>query len=394
MTFFAEFRTVMLISILTVKDRLGSSLVSIAAISLVVVVLQSFLSLGAGLTQAVHSTGSDAVAVILQAGAQSEVNSSVSIEQKRILHESPGLVQQGGKSLLSPELYVVVRHTQQEPDLEVNIPIRGMEQYGVSLRSETTILEGRMFQPGLTEIVVGRGVSQKYHGFEVGKSIRLGPVEWLVVGIFEDGGSVFESEIWADMNVVQNAFRRDAAIQVVRAGLLKEGEVAIVRDFIDKDPRLNLTVDTEKNFYREQSQGLSIFISYLAWPLALLMSIGALAGALNTMYVSVQRRSNEIAILRAIGYRGVSLFACVLTESIILALVAAMVGNIIVIYLFDGYDASTLGGNFTQVVFQMEMTRAIFLEGTIFAVCLGIVGGIPPGLRAARSSLVRLLNQK
>ena len=256
------------------------------------------------------------------------------------------------------------------------------------MRRGIRISAGRMFRTGTAELVVGRGVSKQFKGFELGRTIRLASQTWTVVGEFDAGGSVFESEIWADVNLLQGLYQRGSSVQTVRARMVSADRLKGLQDFTEADPRLKLDVKAESDYYTAQSRGLSDLILYLGWPLAIAMSFGALAGALNTMYAAVDARMREIATMRAIGFGGTAAFVGTMVESLLLSVIGGVLGAIGAYLLFDGVSAATLGSNFTQVVFALKLTPALVLQGIFLAVVIGLAGGIFPAWRAARVPLL------
>jgi putative ABC transport system permease protein len=245
-----------------------------------------------------------------------------------------------------------------------------------------------MFTPGSNEVVVGKGLLSEFQGFELGSSPTFGNARWPVVGVFEAGGSVFESEIWADLPVVQSLFKRNNVFQTVRARLESAAALDTLKRYSDDDPRLKLDVKSEAAYFAEQAQNTSMLIEKLGWPLAIAMALGALAGALNTMYSSVAARAVEIATLRAIGFGGFPAFVGTLTESLILAAIGGVVGAAATYLLFDGFTTSTMGASFTQVVFSFKLTPSLIGQGVLLALIVGLIGGLFPAIRAARMPIV------
>ena len=231
-------------------------------------------------------------------------------------------------------------------------------------------------------------------GFDVGKTLRLGQSTWTVVGVFEDGGTVRESELWADVGVVQSAFNRLNFFQTFRARLSSPSQFAAFKAYVDADPRLKLSVQTEADYFAEQGKRSGGLISTLGWPLAIIMAIGALAGALNTMYSSVAARGTEIATLRAIGFGGIPTFAGTLAEALVLALIGGVVGTAAAALIFHGFTAKTLSSNFTSVVFTFQVTPALCVTALMLALIVGLLGGIFPAIRAARLPIVGMLGEQ
>jgi putative ABC transport system permease protein len=245
-----------------------------------------------------------------------------------------------------------------------------------------------MFSPGSNEIVVGKALIREFQGFDLGQTVKFGTSQWTVVGLFEAEGSVFESEIWADLAVVQSLFRRNNVFQTVRVRLDGPSALAPLKSYVENDPRLKLDVKTEAQYFADQAAQTSDLIQKLGWPLAIAMAFGALAGALNTMYSSVAARATEIATLRAIGFGAFPAFAGTLIESLVLAVIGGAVGAVATYLIFDGFSASTLGASFTQVVFNFALTPALTAQGIILALVVGLIGGLFPAIRAARMPIV------
>jgi len=256
------------------------------------------------------------------------------------------------------------------------------------LRPRAKIIAGRMFTPGRNEIVVGRAARDQFAGLDLGAEVAFGKTRWRVVGVFAADGAVYESELWADARIVQTLFRRGSTYQVLRVKLAKAGDVAPIQAYIEADPRLNLDVKTEADYYAGQAKPMVRFIRYIGYPVAVIMGLGALAGALNTMYTSVAARQREIATLRAIGFGGFATFVGTLIESMVLAVLGGLLGCIAAYLFFDGLTASTLGQSFTQVVFDLHVSARLVEQGLMLALAVGVTGGIFPAWRAARMPIL------
>jgi putative ABC transport system permease protein len=306
----------------------------------------------------------------------------LSREQLALIETAPGLLERDGASLVSGELYVVVDGTKKSSGTKANLPLRGLGPAGVAIRAPA-ITAGRMFIPGRNELIVGEALLREFNGFEPGSMLRFGATQWTVVGVFSTGG-VFDSEIWSDLGGVQNQFNRGSSVQSVRAKLINPQAIEILRSFADQDPRLTVDIISERRYYAEQSERTSDLILVLGWPLSIAMSLGALAGALNTIYLSVSARSRDIATVRAIGFSGFSAFCGTLAESLFLSAVGGLLGALVALVFFDGLSASTLGGNFTQVVFNFSLSSDLFIQGLWLALLIGLIGGFFPAIRAAR----------
>ncbi len=377
------------INLMSISQRRWLSLSTVIAIALVVVVLLAFLAMANGFQRTIAGSGADDIAIVLRAGSQAEINSTVSRDQVRLIEDGPGIARgPDGKPLVSPELYLVVDGVKRSTQTKANLPLRGIGAQGANLRKGVTIAEGRMFSPGSNEIVVGKALLREFDGFDLGSTVAFGTTRWTVVGVFDAGGSVFELEIWADLPVVQSLFNRNNIFQTVRARLVSPAAVNELKTYSDNDPRLKLDVKSENAYFAEQASQTTDLIQMLGWPLAIAMAFGALAGALNTMYSSVAARATEIATLRAIGFGGFPAFVGTLAESLLLAAIGGLLGAAATYLIFDGITASTLGGNFTQVVFDFKLSPALIAEGVGLALIVGLIGGLFPALRAARLPIV------
>ncbi len=369
-----------------IAGRTGQALASVLGITVVVAVMIAFLSMAEGFERTVAGAGSTDLAVIMRTSAGAELNSVIGLSQIKIIADAPGVARdENGLPMISPELYVITDGIKRATGLSVNIPLRGMEPVGITIKKNLEIVAGRAFEPGRNELMVGVAANREFAGLELGQSVRLGPSEWEVVGIFSTGGSVFESEIWADAKLVQDVFRRGSSYQIMRVKLDGETGLEELNAFLEADPRLNsLSAKTEARYYAQQSEPLSNMIKYLGYPLAITMALGALAGALNSMYSSVAARTREIATIRALGFGGFSTFIATLLESVILSVIGGFLGVITAFLFFDGMGAATLGTSFTQVVFALHVSPGLVMNGLILAVTVGLAGGFFPALRAAR----------
>lgn len=382
-SFVSQALAVITMNIRSLPQRIWMSSATLVAVAIVIAVLLAFLAMVNGFQKTVEGTGSDAFAVFMRAGSQAEINSVLLRDQINLAELAPGIVRDDQGPVVSGELYVIVDAKKRDTQTKVNIPLRGISTRGLDVRKGFELVEGRMFKPGKNELVVGRSVLQRFTGFELGKTIRLGKTEWSVVGVFAADGSVFGSEIWADVKTVQSQFNRGNSVQILRAKLEMPGELAAIKTYLENEPQLNLEVKTEKAYYAEQSAAMNGVIK-MGWFLAIAMALGALAGALNTMYTSVDQRSKEIATLRAIGFSGASAFIGTLFESLVLAVIGGLCGAFIAMFFFDGLTTSTVSGNLTQIVFDFQISASNVADAVILALFIGFVGGFFPALRAAR----------
>ncbi|OLF72388.1 peptide ABC transporter permease [Maricaulis sp. W15] len=375
---------VTLLNLRSIPQRAGLSLATIISIALVTGVLLGFLAMSNGFRATLQGTGSESVAVMLRAGSQAELNSGLSSDQVRLIEEAPGIARDAdGTALVSGELFVIADGIKRSSQTEANLPLRGVGEQALRLREGFELVEGRMFETGTNELVVGEAVLREFSGFELGETIRLGPNEWVVVGIFSTGGSVFDSEIWADIAVIQNLYNRGTGVQSIRARLTSPEAIEELRAYEENEPRLNLDIQSETDFFSGQAGGTAVLIEFIGWPLAIVMAIGALAGAWNTMYSSVDTRMREIATLRAIGFSGFAAAVGTMVESLVLAAIGGLVGAGAVYLLFNGISASTLGSGFTQVVFSFAVTGGSVIAGMVMAIIIGFLGGLVPAIRSA-----------
>ena len=377
------------INLKSMPQRLWLSLSTITAVALVVMVLLSFLAMANGFRRTIEGAGAPDVAVVLRGGSEAELNSVVTRDQVRLIEEGPGVARgPDGRPLVSAELFVTVDGIKRSTGTKANLPLRGIGAEGAALRREISLVAGRMFNPGSDEIVVGQALLREFQGFELGQTVTFGSSRWTVVGVFSAGGSVFESEIWADLAVVQSLFKRNNTFQTVRVRLRDAAALGELKAYADGDPRLKLDVKSEAEYFASQAARTSDLIQKLGWPLAIAMALGALAGALNTMYSSVAARAVEIATLRAIGFGGFPAFVGTLTESLVLAAIGGAIGAAATYFIFDGFSASTLGAGFTQVVFSFRLSPQLIGQGILLALVVGLIGGLLPAFRAARMPIV------
>ena len=364
--------------------RWGAALVAVVGIAGVVTVLVGTLAMSQGFRAALDFAGSEDVAVIVRSGSDAELSSTLSGDEVRAVVDGRGIARPGGVPVVSPEVYVLVDLPMRSTGTAANVPFRGVGPNAGAVRDRFRIVEGRMFSPGLYEVVVGRGAAGQFRGLQVGQSVRFGSLEWRVVGHFEDGGSVSESEVWGDVHVLQGVYDRGNAFQSVRARLERRGDAATLAESLRADPRVNVAVRTERAFYAEQSQVMVTLVTTVGTVIAVLMGIGAVFGAVNTMYSAVAARTREIATLRALGFGAVPVVISVLVEAALLGLAGGLLGSALAHLAFNGVQASTLNfQTFSQLTFAFRVTPTVLATGVGYAVALGLVGGLLPALRAA-----------
>ncbi|KAF1711501.1 hypothetical protein CSC70_06270 [Pseudoxanthomonas kalamensis DSM 18571] len=378
------------IGIASLPQRWGASSVIVVGIAGVVGVLVAMLAMGEGFSATLKQTGSEDTAIVLRGGSQAETNSVITRDQVPLLSTLPGIAKDAdGHAVLSPELSQVVNLPTAGSGEDANAQFRGINEAAWAVRPKVKIIEGRKFEPGLREIVVGQGAKGQYRGLDVGKTLRLGNQDWTVVGVFASGDA-HDSELWTDTETLASAYSRPAFQSVT---VRTEGKAGFdqFKAAVDGDPRLKLDVLTTSDYYTKQSSGLTALIRILGTVIGTIMAIGAVFGALNTMYAAVAGRAREIATMRAIGFRGLPVVVAVMLETMLLALLGGLLGGLVAWVVFNGYSVATLGANFSQVMFEFKVTPALLWGGLKWALAIGLVGGLFPALRAARLPITTAL---
>jgi putative ABC transport system permease protein len=394
MNWFAQTLAVTGVTLRSISQRLGSSVVAIVGIAGVVIVFTAVLSIAEGFRAAMQGTGDPQTVIVLRAASDTEMTSGLGGEDARLITEAPGLEQGPEGAHASPELFVIVGHPLKRSGTDANVPLRGLTPVALKVRSKVRIVEGRMFNPGTNEIVVGRAASGQFQGLTVGAPVRWGDSSWQVVGIFDAGGSVAESELWCDAKVLQSAYRRGNSYQSVYARLASVDSFQTFKDALTTNPRLQVTVIREPEYYAQQSQVLQTVIRSVGFGIAFLMGLGAVFGALNTMYSAVANRTREIATFRALGFGSSPVVVSVLVEAVVLSIAGGLVGGSLAWIAFDGYQTATMNWqSFSQVAFAFKVTPGLLANGMLFAVIMGLIGGFFPAIRAARMPVVTALRQ-
>ena len=365
--------------------RLGTSLVAVVGIGGVVAVLVALLSMGEGFRAALELSGRDDVALILRGGSSDELSSGLGREQVNVIEAAPGIVRDARGAVASPEFYTIVDLPMRSTGTSANVPFRGVTARAPEVRERFRIVAGRMFEPGKDEVIVGRGAFAQFGNVDLGRVVTWGSHQWRVVGVFEAGGSVSESEVWTDLTVLQGVYRRGNSVQVVRVQLTSPAAIDELERWLDADPRIDASVRSEREFYADQSRILVTMIRYVGTTIAVLMGIGAVFAALNTMYSAVSSRTREIATLRALGFGTTPVIASVLLEAVTLGLLGGVLGGLFVFLGLNGYQASTLNwASFSQITFAFTVTPGLLVTGLGYSLILGLVGGLLPAVRAAR----------
>ena len=378
------------IGISSLPQRWGASSVIVVGIAGVVGVLVAMLAMGEGFKATLNRTGSDDSAIILRGGSQSETNSVITRDQVPLISSLAGIAKgSDGKPLVSAEASQVINLVTRSDGTDANAQMRGVSDSGWALRPKIKLVEGRRFNPGMRELVVGKGAQGQYVGLDVGKQIELANQQWTIVGAFESGDS-HDSELWADTETLSSTYQR-TSFQSVTAKLAGKDGFQKLKAAMAADPRLKLDVQTTRDYYGKQSEGLTKVIAILGTVVGTIMAIGAVFGALNTMYAAVAGRAREIATMRALGFRGLPVVVAVMLETMLLALLGGILGAAVAWLLFNGYSVSTLGSNFSQVMFQFRVSPELVWNGMKWALGIGLVGGLFPALRAARLPVTEAL---
>lgn len=373
-----------------IRNRVGTSMVIVVGIACVVAVLIGMLSMSRGFERTLKGTGSDDRALLLSAGVLAELSSGIGPDALPLVRTLPGIRKGAdGQPLVSAEVMVIteLRKEVASKQASVNVALRGVEAAGLEMRPEVKLVEGRLFQRGLREVIAGRQATRQFEGVQVGNVLHFRGSDWTVVGIFESGGDAHESELWTDADTARGAFGRPGASSLL-VQLESADRLAPLKDAVTSDPRLRIDVQSERAYFTGQSQNFTQQIGILTTVVATLMAFGALFGALNTMYSAVATRRVEIATLRAIGFSGLPVVVSVLAEAVALALLGGLAGAAVSYLLFNGMTVSTLGQNFTQIAFSFAVTPDLLARGLVWSVAIGLFGGLFPAVRAARLPIV------
>lgn len=393
-SFLRQCRAVARYNLETIRERRGVSAVAVFGIAGVVGVLVAVLSIAAGFRSVVAGQARDEVAVVLRSGSTGESVSILSRPEMDAIAEAPGVARGAAGALVSPELSVIIDRKKIGAGTDANVPLRGVEAAAFEVRDDVEIVEGRRFEPGRNEVIVGQGAAVSFEGLLVGDRLEVGRSTWEIVGRFA-GGGVSESEIWTDTRMLQQAYQRGNSYNVAFVRLTDAAAFAGFEAALSDDPRLNVGAQPETEFRAAQSRPMEMFISVLGWIIVSMMSAGAVFAALNTMYAAVSTRSREIATLRALGFSRLPVVFSVIVESLVFALLGALVGGGASFLLFDGFRAATINfASFSQVAFAFEVTGELLGQGITLALVIGALGGLFPAISAARRSVVGSLREQ
>ncbi len=382
------------VGLATIPQRLGSSSVVIIGIAGVVGVLVALLAMGEGFQATLKQTGTDDTVLVMRAGANAELNSVLMHDAVVQIEQTPGILKDAkGQPIVSPELVVVASLPRKGSGLDANVEIRGVGAQVWNLRPNVKITSGRKFTPGLRELIAGKGAEAQFQGLGLGSTIKLNNQVWTIVGTF-DSGDAYDSDLWGDTDIVASTYRRGDSVTDAAVKLTDPGAFDAFKAALAGNPQLTVDVQTTRDYFSKQSEGLAKLIRIIGGVVGTIMAIGAVFGALNTMYAAVATRAREIATLRAIGFRGLPVVVSVLLETMLLALLGGVLGAAIAWLIFDNYTVSTLSQNFSQVVFNFKVSPALVLTGLKWALVIGFVGGAFPALRAARLPVTVALREQ
>ena len=374
------------------RVRWASSLVAVVGIAGTVAVFVAMLALARGFRATVASSGLPQNVIVQRAGADTEMTSTLTIADVRVIEDAPQVAKRGSESLVSPEVVVIAALPLRGTDSDANVQMRGVLPRVRAIRDHIRIAQGRFFQPGLYEIVVGTNAARAYEGLDLGATVRIGPGSWRVVGILDAGGSAFDSEIWADADVLNGNYQRPPGIfQSATARLRSSDEFDAFKASLERDPRLKVNAIREPAYYERQSQTMTTLITVLGGLVAVVMGLGAVIGALNTMYSAVAERSREIAVLRALGFGRGSVVLSFVVEAVCIAVVGGIIGCIVVLPV-NGVTTGTMNWQtFSHLSFAFRITSDLLVLGLGFALVMGVLGGLPPAIRASRANVATTL---
>lgn len=390
MSTLTQMREIVAMNLRSIPDRLAPSLVIVVGIAGVVAVMVALLSMSAGLSATLGATGRDDQVVVTRGGSNGELSSFLAIGSATLIRQDRAIARgPSGQPLASGELIVITEVPRPGQSTGANVTLRGLGPVGFALRPDFRVMQGRRFRPGVQELMVGAGAAQEFEGLEVGNTLSFRGSTWTIVGHFSSGDA-YDSELWTDVGTLQGAWDR-SGVSSVLAQVGSPAQIDAMKARLTADPQLDVDVRSQRDFFSGQSSGLNATIGVLAGIVAVIMAIGATFGALNTMYSAVSARTREIGTLRALGFGAAPVVASVMAEALLLSLAGGVLGAVIAYVVFNGYAVSTLGGGFTQVAFQFAVTPPLVLLGVGLALGIGFVGGLAPGIRAARIPVTEAL---
>jgi len=390
----SQITNVTLFNLRTLPERKGAATAAAVGIAGVVAVFVGVLSIAAGFRAAMTPKGPADLAVVLRSGADTEMTSVLSRADTRLISDAPGVARSAEGPLAAAELFVIINLPKRSTGTDANVPFRGVEKAAFAVHNDVKIVEGRKFESGRNEVVVGVGAARAFAGLNVGQKIRVGQNEWTAVGMFSGGSGAAESEIWTDAAVLQPAYHRGDSVQSVYVKLVSPSAFEQFKNAVTTNPQLKVKALRQAEFLADQSSMLVAFIQKFGVFIAGMMALGALFGALNTMYSSVALRTREIATLRALGFGSGPVIISVLLESLSLALIGGVIGAAVAYFAFDGFKAATINWQtFSQIAFAFSVTPRLLVQAIIWASSIGLLGGLLPAIRAARLPIAAALRE-
>jgi putative ABC transport system permease protein len=391
---FSQIVSITWFGLLSIPQRRAAVAATVIGTAGVVAVLVGVLSIAAGFRRAMVNSGSADTVIVLRSGSDSEMVSGFSRGETRLIADAPGVARNAQGPLASAELFVVANLPKRSTGTDANVPLRGVEGAAVEVRNGLKIVAGRMFAWGRNEVIAGTGAAREFAGLEVGGTVKVGRESWPVVGVFAAGGGVAESEIWTDATVLQAAYNRGDSFQSVHARLSSADAFQAFKDSLTSNPQLSVKVLRQSDHYAEQSQILTRLITSLGFLIAFLMAVGAVFGALNTMYSAVASRTREVATLRALGFGRSAIVVALMIESVLLALAGGALGGFLAYAGFNNFHAATMNWqSFSQVTFAFAVTPQLLVQGVVWATVIGLIGGLLPAIRAARLPIAASLRE-
>jgi len=378
-----------LVNIKSFPQRIMSSSITMLSIACVAAVMLSVLAMTEGMIKTLSQTGLDNTVLVMRAGANSEIQSVLfPMEVNLLKNHQQVLRDKNQQAIVSAEMFVNAEYKHallNENDVGESLALRGVSNNTYLFRPNFALISGRKFTPGLRELTIGQAIARRMPELTVGSSMTLGGAQWLIVGIFADNNSVFESELWADLGVVQSDYQRGTSVQSVRLAMKARTNLKAIDQQWQEDPRLNVRVIAEKQFFAEQGENLTRLIRWIGIPVAVVMAIGAVIAALNTMYAAIAARSKEIATQKAIGFAPSAISCAIISEAILLAIAGALLGIVPIYLLFDGWTAATQdANNLSQMMFNFDINARLILITLTGATVIGLIGGLLPAIKAMK----------
>lgn len=382
------------VNLRSIPERKGAVIAAAVGIAGVVAVFVGVLSIAEGFRAAMKVTGAEDVVLVLRNSADSEMTSGLTREETRVIADAPGIARDTNGPLTSAELFVIINLPKRSTGTDANVPFRGVGPSALAVRNNIKIIEGKALEPGRNQIIVGAGAARSFAGLDVGKKLRLGQADWEIVGVFSGGSGAVESEIWTDASVLQPAYHRGDSFQSVYVKLVSPAAFDKFKDSLTTNPQIKVKVVRQADFLSDQSTMLTTFIRRLGFFIAAMMALGAIFGALNTMYSAVSARTREIATLRALGFGSGPVVLSIMLESVALALVGGAVGALAAYLAFNDFKTSTINWQtFSQIAFAFKVTPALLVGGVVWALFIGTIGGLFPAIRAARLPIASALRE-